>query len=83
VTAALASSVFDRPVPPDAVFIGEVGLGGEIRPVSQAERRLAEAAKMGMTTAYLADRAIPRRPVADIRTVGVSTLHALFAQLFI
>ena len=68
VTAALASSVFDRPVPADAVFIGEVGLGGEIRPVSQAERRLAEAAKMGMTTAYLADRAIPRRQVADIRT---------------
>jgi hypothetical protein len=38
---------------------------------------------MGMTTAYLADRAVPRRPVAGIRTVGVSTLHALFAQLFI
>ena len=83
VTAALASSVFDRPVPADAVFIGEVGLGGEIRPVSQVERRLAEAAKMGMTTAYLADRAVPRRQVAEIRTVGVSTLHALFAQLFI
>ncbi|MFI5249905.1 MAG: DNA repair protein RadA [Gemmatimonadales bacterium] len=83
VTAALASSVFDRPVPADAVFIGEVGLGGEVRPVSQVERRLLEAAKMGMTTAYLADRAVPRRPVAGIRTIGVSTLHALFAQLFI
>jgi DNA repair protein RadA/Sms len=83
VTAALASSVFDRPVPSDAVFIGEVGLGGEVRPVSQVERRLLEAAKMGMTTAYLADRAVPRRQVAEIRTIGVSTLHALFAQLFI
>jgi DNA repair protein RadA/Sms len=83
VTAALASSVFDRPVPPDAVFIGEVGLGGEVRPVSQVERRLLEAAKMGMTTAYLADRAVPRRQVTGIRTIGVSTLHALFAQLFI
>jgi DNA repair protein RadA/Sms len=51
--------------------------------VSQVERRLLEAAKMGMTTAYLADRATPRRPVPGIRTIGVSTLHALFAQLFI
>src|SRR6185295_20006677 len=54
VAAALASSVYDRALPHDAVFVGEVGLGGEIRPVSQAERRLAEAAKMGMTTAYVA-----------------------------
>ena len=83
VVAALASSVFDRPLPVDAVFLGEVGLGGEVRPVSQVERRLAEAAKMGMTTAYLSERAIPRRPPAGVRPIGVATLHALFAQLFI
>ena len=47
VAAALASSVYDRALPRDAVFIGEVGLGGEVRPVSQAERRIAEAAKHG------------------------------------
>ncbi|MFP5355311.1 MAG: DNA repair protein RadA, partial [Gemmatimonadota bacterium] len=47
VAAALASSVFDQALPADAVFIGEVGLGGEIRPVSQSERRLAEAAQLG------------------------------------
>lgn len=83
VAAALASSVFDRALPSDAVFIGEVGLGGEVRPVSQVERRLSEAAKMGMTTAYLAERAVPRRPLAGIRAVGVGTLHALFTQLFL
>src|SRR5437764_11510214 len=47
VAAALASSVYDRALPPDAVFIGEVGLGGEIRSVSQADRRVAEAANLG------------------------------------
>ncbi|HEX2721685.1 MAG TPA: DNA repair protein RadA, partial [Gemmatimonadaceae bacterium] len=47
VAAALASSVYDKPLPRNAVFVGEVGLGGEIRPVSQQERRLVEAAKMG------------------------------------
>ena len=59
VAAALASSVYDRPLPPHALFLGEVGLGGEVRPVSQSERRLAEGAKMGLTTAYLAERAHP------------------------
>src|SRR4029078_6762022 len=49
VAVALASSVYDRALPHDAVFVGEVGLGGEIRPVSQTERRLDEAAKMWTT----------------------------------
>lgn len=82
VAAALASSVYDRPVGADAVFLGEVGLGGEIRPVSQIERRLAEAAKMGMRTAFMAKRSIPSRVAKGIRPVGVRTIAELFAQLF-
>jgi len=82
VAAALASSVYDRALPADAIFLGEVGLGGEIRPVSQAERRLAEAAKMGMTTAYVSERGVPRRTPSGIRAVGVRTVGDLFASLF-
>jgi DNA repair protein RadA/Sms len=82
VAAALASSVYDRALPMDAVFVGEVGLGGEIRPVSQTERRLAEAAKMGMSHAFLAERAVPRRRVGGIETVGVRTVDDLFRRLF-
>jgi DNA repair protein RadA/Sms len=82
VAAALASSVYDRLVPPDAVFIGEVGLGGEIRPVSQTDRRLAEAANMGMRRAYVAERAVPRRGVRDLDVVGVRTISDLFKRLF-
>jgi DNA repair protein RadA/Sms len=87
VAAALASSVYDRPLPADAVFVGEVGLAGEIRPVSQAERRIGEAEKMGMGTVYLAERSIPRGARArfngrDMRTVGVGTLGELFERLF-
>lgn len=74
VVAALASSVVDRPLPAQAIFLGELGLGGEVRPVSQVERRLAEAAKLGMTSAYLSDRALPRRAPGDIRLIGVRTL---------
>jgi DNA repair protein RadA/Sms len=82
VAAALASSVYDRPLPPDAVFLGEVGLGGEVRPVSQVERRLAEAAKMGMRTAYVAERGVPRKAPRDIRVTGVVTIGDLFRRLF-
>jgi DNA repair protein RadA/Sms len=82
VAASLASSVYDRALPADAVFLGEVGLGGEIRPVSQSERRLAEAAKMGMTTAYLSERGVPRRSAPGIRAVGIRTVGDLFGSLF-
>src|SRR5215207_2941118 len=82
VAAALASSVYDRALPHEAVFVGEVGLGGEIRPVSQAERRLAEAANMGMTTAYLAERAVPKRIPKELRAVGVRTIADLFERIF-
>lgn len=74
IIAAIASSVVDKPLPAQAIFLGEVGLGGEVRPVSQVERRLAEAAKLGMTRAYLSDRAIPRRVSSDITLIGVRTL---------
>lgn len=75
VVAALASSVVDRPLPARAVFLGELGLGGEVRPVSQAERRLSEASKLGMTQAFLSDRAVPRRVPKGMEVIGVRTLR--------
>lgn len=80
VAAAIASSVYDRPLPPRAVFLGELGLGGEIRAVSQAERRLAEAAQLGMTVAFLGARGTPRG--SAIRLEAHEHLGALFASLF-
>jgi len=80
IVAALASSVVDRPLPARAVFLGELGLGGEVRPVSQAERRLAEAAKLGMTQAFLSDRAVPRRVPGDMQVIGVRTLQEVLQR---
>ena len=45
--AAVASSYFDVCVAEDTVLIGEVGLGGEVRAVSQIERRVMEAIRLG------------------------------------
>lgn len=80
IVAALASSVVDRPLPSRAIFLGELGLGGEVRPVSQAERRLAEAAKLGMTQAFLSDRAVPRRVPDDMEVIGVRTISDVLSR---
>jgi DNA repair protein RadA/Sms len=79
VATALASSVYDRAVPSDAVFIGEVGLSGEVRPVSQVERRVAEARNMGMNRVYVAERGAPKRGSG---IVPVRTVREMFQQLF-
>jgi DNA repair protein RadA/Sms len=50
---AVASSRLERPVPRRVVALGEVGLAGELRLVSQTERRLAEAARLGFRGAIL------------------------------
>ena len=47
VALAIASSIRDRPVHADLAVVGEVGLSGELRAVSQLEARLKEAHKLG------------------------------------
>ena len=87
VAAALASSVYDRPLPSDAIFLGEVGLAGEVRPISLADRRLGEAERMGMRRAYLAERSVPRgarrgAAASRIEAIGVRGISDLFERLF-
>ncbi len=53
VAVALASAASDRPVDGSTVCFGEVGLAGELRNVPSAEQRLAEAARLGFTTAVV------------------------------
>jgi DNA repair protein RadA/Sms len=50
---AVASAVEDRPLPGDIVAVGELGLSGELRPVPDLERRLAEAARLGFKRAIV------------------------------
>jgi DNA repair protein RadA/Sms len=84
IATALASSVYDRALPPDAVCIGEIGLGGEIRPVGQLDRRLAEAEQLGFSMAFVAEGNTDRprgrgaMRVREMRDIGV-----LFRTLFV
>jgi DNA repair protein RadA/Sms len=71
VVAALCSAVHDRPVPADAFFVGEVGLGGEVRPVAALERRVAEADRLGFRNVFLSARtrlsaSLTATPVAHV-----------------
>jgi DNA repair protein RadA/Sms len=54
VAASLISSLLNVPAPSHIVFFGEIGLSGEIRPVSQPDLRMKEAQKLGFTEAVLA-----------------------------
>jgi DNA repair protein RadA/Sms len=69
VAVALASAYVNLPLPATAVMIGEVGLAGDLRRVSGMERRLAEAARQGFTTALIPSG-------CDAVPPGLKTLHA-------
>ncbi|MEX2643578.1 MAG: DNA repair protein RadA [Acetobacterales bacterium] len=60
VAAAVLSSLNNQPTPPDAVFFGEIGLSGEIRPVGRTDLRLKEAAKLGFRRAVVPKRRAAR-----------------------
>jgi DNA repair protein RadA/Sms len=77
VALALASVVRQRPVSPELVAFGELGLAGEVRTVPGADRRLAEAQRAGFTTALvpastLGDGAVtpPSMVVHGVRTLA-------------
>jgi DNA repair protein RadA/Sms len=53
VAAAVVASYRDLTLPPGTVLIGELGLGGQLRPVGQLELRLQEAARLGFTRAVV------------------------------
>jgi DNA repair protein RadA/Sms len=69
VAIAIVSSFRDRIVDPHTVLIGEVGLGGQVRPVSQLELRLREAAKLGFKRAIVPKGQVP--PDLDIEIISV------------
>jgi DNA repair protein RadA/Sms len=79
VLAAVAGVVENRVIDPRTMVIGEVGLGGEIRGVSHAHLRVAEAARVGFTR-VVGPMSLPRVPGVEI--VGVDTVDSALAAAF-
>lgn len=72
VVCAVLSSNADIAVPMDSCFTGEVGLTGEIRPVTRTDHRIAEAAKLGFTRIYVpkGTKGLPETKVIEVIPVG-------------
>ena len=84
VAAALASSHSGRAIGRNTVVIGEVGLTGEVRPVSQLGLRLKEAARLGFKRAVVpsaSTRRTKQAESADIETLAVATLKEAWSRL--
>ena len=83
VIAAVLSSNFDYSLPGDSCFAGEVGLSGEIRPVGQTDRRIAEAARLGFKRIYVSSYTpLPDNLPKEIKVVKVADVPALVKALF-
>jgi DNA repair protein RadA/Sms len=74
VLLAILSSYRDRPLPPDRIVFGEVGLAGEIRPVQSGQDRLREAAKHGFSSAIIPSANAPKKASKDIDVMAVKRL---------
>ena len=74
VMSALVSSLLDRSLPQEMVFLGEVGLGAEIRRVSKLNQRLAEAEKLGFKKA-LVPRGNSWKQMPKLEAVPVNTIQ--------
>lgn len=80
VCLSLASALTDRPLDRDCVFLGEVGLGGEVRPVPRPMSRLKEAARLGFSTVVMSRYQDQEGP-SGIRILRVGRLSEALKEL--
>ncbi len=74
VAAAILSAAGSRVVPSDTVYFGEIGLSGEVRPVSQSVTRLKEAKKLGFKNA-VTPKLSEKSPLPHHELLHLAQLH--------
>ena len=83
IVAAVASSFLDRPVQQGTIILGEIGLTGEVRAISQIETRIAEARKMGFNRCVLPQSNLKRTiGKKGMELVGVNNVSEAMEALF-
>ncbi len=82
VVCAVLSSNGDIAVPMDVCFAGEVGLTGEIRPVTRTDQRIAEASKLGFARIFVPRGTKGIAPMKGIDVVQVARVEEVLAHLF-
>ncbi|MBS3768874.1 MAG: DNA repair protein RadA [Bacteroidales bacterium] len=82
IVSSILSSFIDKPVDMKTCFTGEVGLSGEIRAVTQIEKRVQEADKLGYKRMFLSEYNSIQSDKARIGLEYVNTVGQLFYKLF-
>jgi DNA repair protein RadA/Sms len=82
VVFAVLSSNADIAIPMDTAFCGEVGLTGEIRPVTRTDQRIAEARKLGFSRIFIPRGSKGIGPAPGIEPVQVGQVSEVLAALF-
>jgi DNA repair protein RadA/Sms len=76
VAISIASSFRDQATQPTDIFVGEVGLTGEVRRISRIEQRIQEAAKLGFKRAFIPKSSMEGwTPPEGMELIGVQTLR--------
>ncbi|MBC7185705.1 MAG: DNA repair protein RadA [Calditrichaeota bacterium] len=82
IAVAVASSMQNKVVDPQAIVVGEVGLGGEVRAVAHLDKRLAEAQRMGFQRAVVPHSSMrATRRVAGVAVTGVERVEQALKEL--
>lgn len=76
---AILSSLWDKPIPASLAAFGEIGLGGEVRPVGGAELRLRELEKLGFTRCALPTKSLSKalKGSSGLELVGIENVQDL------
>ena len=80
IAASLVSSLTDRVVPDDLIIIGELGLAGECRAVTNLELRVREAARLGFTRAIVPFRNVEKRKI-EVEGMKIIPVKGIFEVL--
>ena len=82
IALALISSLTDKVVPDDLIAIGELGLSGECRAVSNIEQRVKEAARLGFTKAIVPIKNVEKRNIdSNIKLIPIHSIYEALGVL--
>lgn len=84
VISAVASSFKDRPIPPGIALVGEVGLVGELRPVSRLAERIREAKQLQFETVIAPSSSVAKlnKKISRISVVAADSVRSAFEIMF-
>ena len=81
VLLSIVSSLKNKPLDNKLIVFGEVGLAGEVRPVTGGQVRLKEAAKLGFTRAIVPKSNAPKQKIEGLEVIGVERLEQALNQM--